>query len=145
MPTDRSAPEPGRARTPTAADGSQHAPAARQTRRRHPSGMRTSVGHVGLIVLSLLVVYAALLGTAGAVAGQLPLPVESLVVNGAAALIAIVVVLASYRWFGARRSMRGYGLAVDRSWLRELVIGAAIGLTAVALNWRLTRSSDGIA
>lgn len=88
---------------------------------------------VWLIALPLLGVYGSLLVAAGLLAGVLPLPAEALVVNAIAAAMALVLVVASRRWLGARRSLPGYGLALDRRWVTDLLAGFGIGLVAVTV------------
>jgi uncharacterized protein len=88
---------------------------------------------VRVIGLTVLVVYAALLATAAVLDGRLPVPVEALAVNGVAAATALATVVASRRRLGARRSLRGYGLVLDRRAGADLITGASIGLVAVAV------------
>jgi uncharacterized protein len=67
-----------------------------------------------------------------AVPGELPLPVEALLASGAAAVVAVALVIVSSRWLGGRRLVE-YGLAIDRRWLIDLTAGVGIGVLAVAI------------
>lgn len=86
-----------------------------------------------LIALPLVGAYAALIAVEAAIYGRLPLPMVQLLINVAPVAVAFVLIVASRRLLGARRSLSDYGLAVDRRWLVDLSAGLVIGLAGVAI------------
>lgn len=86
-----------------------------------------------LILLPLVGAFVALLLADAATSGRLPLPLAQLVVSGAAAIVAVVLVLASRRFLGARRGLAGYGLSLDRRWIRDAFAGFGIGVIGVSI------------
>lgn len=96
-------------------------------------------GRVRVPWLVLLPLVAALIASAlaEAIAGDLPLPLLAVVASGAPAVVAVALVLASRRLLNAPYGLTGYGLALDRTWLRDLGAGLAIGAVAVSLPFLL--------
>lgn len=86
-----------------------------------------------LILLPLVGAYVALLLADAASAGRLPLPLAALVVSGTPAVAAVLLVIFSRRFLGARRGLGGYGISLDRAWVRDAVAGFGIGVVGVAI------------
>lgn len=74
-----------------------------------------------------------------AVPGELAAPVEALLASGAAAVVAVLLVIVSGRWLGGR-ALVDYGLAIDRRWLIDLAAGIGVGLIAVSIPFLLAIS-----
>jgi len=68
-----------------------------------------------------------------ATSGRLPLPAAQLVISAASAGVAVLLVLLSRRYLGARRGLVGYGLSLDRRWIRDAVAGFGIGVVGVSI------------
>lgn len=88
---------------------------------------------VWIIVVVLLGAYAATVAVDLAAYGRLPLPLVALLVSAAPALVAIVLIRVGVRRLGDRRGLSGYGLAIDRRWIIDLLAGLGIGLVAVTV------------
>ena len=86
-----------------------------------------------LIALPLVGAYAALIMVEAATYGRFPLPVVQLLINVAPVVVAFVLIHASRRFLGARRSLSDYGLAVDHRWLVDLLAGLVIGVAGLAI------------
>ncbi len=63
---------------------------------------------------------------------ELPLPVAQLLASGAPAVVAVLLVMFSRRFLGAR-SLTDYGLTIDRCWLIDLTVGFAVAVFAVSI------------
>lgn len=79
------------------------------------------------IVVPWVVIYVVSYGILAALTLPLPTPVWSLAANGTFAVVTLVVVFASTQILDADRSIRDYGLALDRSWGLKLCVGIGIG------------------
>jgi uncharacterized protein len=101
------------------------APGSRSTR----GGGRTA----WRILLPFAGAYAVNIAVASAGEGRMPLPLLALAMNVAAALAALAFVLVSGRFLGDPRSLRGYGLWLDRRWFTDLGAGLGIGMLGVAI------------
>jgi uncharacterized protein len=90
-----------------------------------------------LILLPLIGAFMATVMADAATAGRLPLPAAQLVVSAAPAGVAVVLVVLSQRFLGARRGLAGYGLSLDRRWIRDAVAGFGIGVVGVSVPFLL--------
>lgn len=86
-----------------------------------------------LILLPLLGAFMAAVVSDMVTVGRLAGPLAQLVVSASSAVVAVVLVLFSRRFLGARRGLTDYGLAIDRHWLREACVGFGIGIIGVSI------------
>lgn len=94
-----------------------------------------------LILLPLIGAFMAAVVADAATSGRLPLPAAQLVISAASAGVAVLLVLLSRRFLGARRGLGGYGLSLDRRWIRDAVAGFGIGVVGVSIPFLLAMAA----